>query len=131
MEDNFKIEIISPEKIIFSDSVKMVKIPSYKGDMCILKDHISIITFLRPGLVNVEKNDSNFEELFVQDGTIEFFNNTLILLSASVVNLKNLSKEFLDNLIKQSEKELAKENITDQDRYILNHKIDTIKEIRI
>ena len=67
----------------------------------------------------------------MQDGTIEFFNNTLILLSASVVNLKNLSKEFLDNLIKQSEKELAKENITDQDRYILNHKIDTIKEIRI
>ena len=131
MVDNFKIEIISPEKIIFSDSAKMVKIPSYEGDMCILKDHISIITFLRPGLVNVEKNDNNFEEFFVQDGTIEFFNNTLILLSASVVNLKNLSKEFLDNLIKQSEKELAKENITDQDRYILNHKIDTIKEIRI
>ena len=131
MVDNFKIEIISPEKIIFSDSAKMVKIPSYEGDMCILKDHISIITFLRPGLVNVEKNDSNFDEFFVQDGTIEFFNNTLILLSASVVNLKNLSKEFLDNLIKQSEKELAKENITDQDRYILNHKIDTIKEIRI
>ena len=103
MVDNFKIEIISPEKIIFSDSAKMVKIPSYEGDMCILKDHISIITFLRPGLVNVEKNDSNFEEFFVQDGTIEFFNNTLILLSASVVNLKNLSKEFLDNLIKQSE----------------------------
>ena len=131
MEDNFKIEIISPEKIIFSDSAKMIKIPSYEGDMSILKDHISIITFLRPGLVKVEKKDNDFEEFFVQDGTIEFFNNTLFLLSASVVNLKNLSKEFLDNLIKQSEKELAKENITDQDRYILNHKIDTIKEIRI
>ncbi len=131
MEDNFKIEIISPEKIIFSDLAKMIKIPSYEGEMSILKDHISIITFLRPGLVKVEKKDNNFEEFFVQDGTIEFFNNTLILLSASVVNLKNLSKEFLDNLIKQSEKELAKENITDQDRYILNHKIDTIKELRI
>ena len=131
MEDNFKIEIISPEKIIFSDSAKMIKIPSYEGDMSILKDHISIITFLRPGIIKVEKKDNDFEEFFVQDGTIEFFNNTLILLSASVVNLKNLSKEFLDNLIKQSEKELAKENITDQDRYILNHKIDTIKEIRI
>ena len=131
MEGNFKFEIISPEGIIFSDSVKMVKIPSYEGDMSILKDHISIITFLRPGLVRVEKKDNNFEEFFVQDGTIEFFNNTLILLSTSAINLKNLSKEFLDNLIKQSEKELAKENITDQDRYILNHKIDTIKELRI
>ena len=131
MEENFKIEIISPERIIFSDSAKMVKIPSYEGDMSILKDHISIITFLRPGLVKVEKKDSNFEEFFVQDGTIEFFNNTLILLSASAINLKNLSKEFLDNLTKEAEKELANENITDQDRYILNHKIDTIKEIRI
>jgi len=131
MEDNFKIEIISPEKIIFSDSAKMIKIPSYEGDMSILKDHISIITFLRPGLVKVEKKDSNFEEFFVQDGTIEFFNNTLILLSASAINLKNLSREFLNNLSKETEKELAKENITDQDRYILNHKIDTIKELRI
>jgi len=131
MEDNFKIEIISPEKIIFSDSAKMIKIPSYEGEMSILKDHISIITFLRPGLVKVEKKDSDFEEFFVQDGTIEFFNNTLILLSVSAINLKNLSKEFLGNLNKEAEKELAKENITDQDRYILNHKIDTIKEIRI
>ena len=131
MEDNFKIEIISPEKIIFSDSAKMIKIPSYEGDMSILKDHISIITFLRPGLVKVEKKDNHLEEFFVQDGTIEFFNNTLILLSTSAINLKNLSKEFLDNLRKETEKELAKENITDQDRYILNHKMDTIKEIRI
>jgi len=131
MEDNFKIEIISPEKIIFSDSARMIKIPSYEGDMSILKDHISIITFLRPGLVKIEKKDNSFEEFFVQDGTIEFFNNTLILLSASAINLKNLSKEFLDNLRKQAEKELSRENITDQDRYILNHKIDTIKEIRI
>ena len=131
MENNFKIEIISPERIIFSDSVKMVKIPSYEGDMSILKDHISIITFLRPGLVKVEKKDTNFEEFFVQDGTVEFFNNTLILLSASAINLKNLSKEFLNNLTKEAEKDLAKENITDEDRYVLNHKIDIIKEIRI
>ena len=131
MEDNFKIEIISPEKIIFSDSAKMVKIPSYEGDMSILKNHISIITFLRPGLVKVEKKDSNFEEFFVQDGTIEFFNNNLILLSASAINLKNLSKEFLNNLTKEAEKDLAKDNITDEDRYVLNHKIDIIKEIRI
>jgi ATP synthase F1 epsilon subunit len=131
MEENFKLEIISPEKIIFSDSIKMAKIPSYEGDMSILKNHISIITFLRPGLIKIEKKDDNFEEFFVQEGTVEFFNNTLILLSASATNLKNLSKEFLENLRKEAEEELAKENITDQDRYILNHKIDVIKDIRI
>ena len=130
MEDSFKLEIISPEKIIFSDLVKMVKIPSYEGDMSILKNHISIITFLRPGLVKVEKKEGNFEEIFVQDGTVEFFNNSLVLLSSSAVNVKDLSKEFLNNLTTEVEKELAKENLTDKDRYILNHKIDTIKEIR-
>ncbi len=131
MEDNFKLEIISPEKIIFSDSVKMTRIPSYEGDMNILKDHISIITFLRPGIVKIKKKDDNFEEFFIEDGTVEFFNNILILLSTSAVSIKDLTKEFLDNLTKESEKRLAKENITDQDRYILNHKIDIIKEIRI
>jgi len=131
MEDDFKLEIISPEKIIFSDSAKMVKIPSYEGDMSILKNHISIITFLRPGLVKVEKKGGAFEEFFVQDGTVEFFNDTLILLSASAINLKKLSKEYLNNLSKETESKLNKENITDHDRYILNHKIDIIKEIRI
>ena len=131
MENNFKLEIISPEKVILSENVDMVTIPSYEGDMSILKDHISIITFLRPGLITVKINDTNSEIFFAEDGTVEFFNNTLILLSASAINLKDISKEFLENLTKQSEEKLAKENITDQDRYILNHKIDIIKEIRI
>ena len=131
MEEDFKVEIISPEKIIFSDSAKMAKIPSYEGDMSILKNHISIITFLRPGIVKVEKKDSSYEEFFIQDGTVEFFNDSMILLSASANDLKNLSKEFLDNLVKETQDKLAKENITDQDRYILNHKMDIIKEIRI
>jgi len=131
MEDKFQLEIISPEKIIFSDSAKMVKVPSYEGDMSILKNHISIITFLRPGIIKVEKNDGNFEEFFTQDGTVEFFGENLVILSASVINVRDLSKEFLNNLQKETEETLTKENLNDQDRYILNHKIDAIKEIRV
>ena len=131
MEDKFQLEIISPEKILFSDSVEMVKVPSYEGDMSILKNHISIITFLRPGIVKVEKNDGNYEEFFVQDGTVEFSGENLVILSASAINIKDLSNEFLNNLQKETEATLAKENINDQDRYILNHKIDVIKEIRV
>ena len=131
MDENFKLEIISPEKIIFSDTIKMVKVPSYEGDMSLLKDHISIITFLRPGIIKVEKNDNSFEEFFTQDGTVEFFNNTLVLLSTSTINLKKLSKEFLENLKNDTQNMLAQEKISDQDRYILNHQLDTIKEIRI
>ena len=131
MENNFKLEIISPEKIIFSNPVKMTTIPSYEGDMSILKNHISIITFLRPGIVKAEKEDGNVEEFLVQDGTIEFFNNVLVLLSSSVVNIKDLSKEFLDNLNKNTENKISKTDITDEDRYLLNHQLDSIKRIRI
>ena len=131
MENNFKLEIISPERIIFSDNTAMVTLPSYEGDMSILKQHISMITFLRPGIIKVKKNDENFEEFFVQDGTVEYFNDSLAVLSASAANVKNLSKEFLDNLNKDTQNKLADKNITDHERYILNHKLDTLKEIRV
>ena len=131
MEDSFKIEIISPEKIIFSNDIKMATLPSYEGEMSILKNHISIITFLRPGIVKVQKKDGNFSDFFVQDGTVEYFNDSLIVLSASAIDIKNISKEFIDNLSNDIQEKLIDENITDHERYILNHKLDTIKEIRV
>ena len=131
MEDNFKFEIISPEKIIFSEDVKMVTLPSYEGDMGVLKNHISIITFLRPGIIKVQKKEGNINDFFVQDGTVEYFNDNLIVLSASVMNIKDLSKEFVDNLNKDTQEKLADKNITDHDRYILNHKLNALKEVRI
>jgi len=131
MEDNFKLEIISPEKIIFSDNAKIATLPSYEGDMSILKNHISIITFLRPGIISVQNNDGNFEEFFAQDGTVEYFNDILIVLSASAINVKDLSKEFVDNLNKDTQDKLTDKNITDYERYVLNHKLDVLKEIRV
>ena len=131
MEDNFKFEIITPERIFFSDDVKMVTLPSYEGDMSILKHHISIITFLRPGIIKVKKNDGSFEEFFVQDGTVEYFNDSLVVLSASAINVKDLSKEFVDNLNKDIQDKLTDKNITDYESYVLNHKLDVLKEIRV
>ena len=131
MEDIFKLEIISPEKIILSEDVKMVTLPSYEGEMGVLKNHISIITFLRPGIIKVQKKEGNTNDFFVQDGTVEYFNDNLIVLSASVMNIKDLSKEFVDNLNKDTQEKLADKNITDHDRYILNHKLNALKEVRI
>ena len=130
MEDNFKLEIISPEKIIFSSDAKMVTIPSYEGDMSILKNHISIITFLRPGIIKIKKNEENLEEFFIEGGTVEYFSDNLVILSDSAVNVKDLSKEFLNNLSKNTQDKLAEKDITDHDRYILNHKLNTLQEIR-
>ena len=131
MEDSFKIEIIGPEKIIFSNNAKMVTLPSYEGDMSVLKHHISIITFLRPGIIRVNKNEGSFEEFFVEEGTAEFFNDSLVVLSASAINTKDLSKKFIDSLNKDTENKLSQKDLTDQQRYILNHKLDVIKEIRV
>ena len=131
MAENFKTEIISPEKIIFSDNVTMVILPSYEGDMSILRNHISIITFLRPGIIKVQKSDEIFENFFVQDGTVEYFDDNLVVLSASAVDLKDLSKEFVDNLNKDTHDKLENKNITDHERYILNHKLDVLKDVRV
>ena len=131
MEDNFKLEIISPERIIFSDDTVMVTLPSYEGDMSILKNHISVITLLRPGIIKVQKNDGNFEDFFVQDGTVEYFNDSLVVLSASVINVKDLSKEFVDNLNKDTQDKLTDKDITDHERYVLHHKLDVLKEIQV
>ena len=131
MEDNFKFEIISPEKLIFSDNTTMVTLPSYEGDMSVLKNHISIITFLRPGKIKVKKNDENIDEFFVEDGIVEYFNDSLVVLSVSALNVKDLSKEFLDNLSKDTQDKLTQKDISDHERYILNHKLDVLKEIRV
>ena len=131
MEDNFKFEIISPEKLIFSGNTAMVTIPSYEGDMSVLKNHISIITFLRPGKIKVKKNDGNFDEFFVEDGIVEYFNDSLVVLSVSALNVEDLSKEFLDNLSKDTQDRLTQKDISDHERYILNHKLDALKEIRV
>ena len=131
MEENFQLEIISPEKVIFSGDTKMVVLPSYEGDMSILKNHISTITFLRPGIIRVQKKEGDFDDFFAQDGTVEYFNNNLVILSASALHTKHLSKDFVDNLNKETQDKLADKNISDHDRYVLNHKLDVIKEISI
>jgi len=131
MKDNFKFEIVSPDKVIFSGSTTMVTLPSYEGDMSILKNHVSTIIFLRPGRIKVEKNDEDLEEFFVEDGIVEYFDDSLAVLSVSVINLKDLSKEFVDNLSKDTQNKLTQKDISDHERYILNHKLDVLKEIRI
>ena len=130
MEEAFKFEIISPEKIVFSNNTTMVTLPSYEGDMSVLKYHISIITFLRPGIIKVQTSKNDFEEFFVQDGIVEYFNDSLVTLSASAINVKSVSKDFINNLSKGTLDELAEKDITDHYRYILNHKLNVLEKIR-
>ena len=130
MEDTFKLEIISPEKIIFSDNARVVTIPSYEGEMSVLKNHIPLIAFLRPGIITVSKKGENMDKFFVEDGTVEYFKDNLVVLSLSAVNVKDITKELINNLNKDVETKLSKKELSDHERYILNHKLNTLKEIR-
>ena len=132
MEDTYKIEIVSPEKVIFSDeNVQEVVLPSYEGEMGILKDHIPIISFLRPGIVKILKLSKNVNSFFVQDGIIEFYNNNLTILSNKIINIKNLNKEKIDQLITETEKILNDEKLNDDNRYLANHKIDILRSLNL
>ena len=131
MEGSFRTEIISPEKVIFSGECSMMTLPGYEGDMSILKNHIPIITFLRPGLIKLIDSSEKSEVFFIQDGVVEFFNNILVILSSSVISVKDLSKDFVEKLNKDTSDKLSQKDITDHDRYILNHKLDVIKQLAI
>ena len=127
MEKNFNLEIISPEKIILSEKVNSVTIPSFEGEMTILLDHIPLITFLRPGILRIE--GSKESEYFVEEGTVEFSNNTLIVLSSTIIPLENDKGENISKKIEASKALLAKENLNDKAKYIASHKIDTLSKI--
>ena len=127
MEKNFNLEIISPEKIILSEKVNSVIIPSFEGEMTILLDHIPLITFLRPGILRIE--GSKESEYFVEEGTVEFSNNTLIVLSSTIIPLENVKGENISKMIEASKALLAKENLSDKAKYIVSHKIDTLSKI--
>ena len=115
---------LSASEIVFDFTI-----PSFEGNMGILKDHISLITFLRPGLINIE-SDEKKETFFIEEGVVEFFNNNLLILTASAINIQDLDKNKVEDLILLAEKKITKNHIKDKEKYILSHKIDTLKEIR-
>ena len=128
MKENFVVEIISPDKSILKSETTEVTIPSYEGEMGILKDHIPLITFLRPGIIDISKNSEN-KFFFVEEGTVEFMNNNLLILSSTIKSLKDLDKNSIDLLIKNSEKQMSNDEISDKEKYLLAYKIDTLREI--
>ena len=128
MSENFAVEIISPDKSILKSDAAEVTIPSYEGQMGILKDHISLITFLRPGLIVIKKN-SGEKIFFIEDGTVEFSNNSLLILTSTAKSLDSLDKSSIDTMIKNSQEKISKGEISDKERYLLSYKIDVLREI--
>jgi ATP synthase F1 epsilon subunit len=128
MSENFNLEIISPDQTLINTDVKQVIIPAYEGLMTILKDHISLITFLRPGFIEAEI-EHKIEKLYVEEGTVEFFNNKLLILTSSTIKLEKLTKESILKMIDESKVLLQNTEIKDKERYMINHKLETLQQI--
>ncbi len=129
MSEEFKIEIVNPEKsFLTKEDVKEVIIPAFEGEMGILKDHISMISFLKPGIIYIISN-SGEEKFYVEDGIVEFKNNNLSILTSSILSLKNIDKNKIQDFLKNAEDEASKSEVNDQTKYIIDQKIEVLKSI--
>ena len=129
MSEEFKIEIVNPEKSFLSkEDVTEVVVPAFEGEMGILKDHISIISFLKPGVIKIFSK-SGEENYYVEDGIVEFKNNNLSILTSSIFNLIDLDKSKQQDLLKLAEEEAGKPDITDQSKYLVDQKIEVLKSL--
>ena len=129
MSEGFKLEIVNPESSFLSkDEVLEVVVPAFEGDMGILKDHISIISFLKPGIVKIFSK-GNVEKYFIEDGIVEFKDNNLSILTSHISSLKDIDRAYVDKLLKDAEKDLSEENIQDQKKFLIDQKIDVLKSL--
>ena len=129
MSEEFKIEIVNPEKSFLSkEDVTEVVVPAFEGEMGILKDHISIISFLRPGIITIYAK-SGEEKFYVEDGIVEFKNNNLSVLTSSIFSLKEIEKNKLQDLLKKAEEEANKDEINDQTKYLADQKIEVLRSL--
>ena len=129
MGEEFKIEIVNPEKSFLSkEDVTEVVVPAFEGEMGILKDHISIISFLKPGIITIYAK-SGEEKFYVEDGIVEFKNNNLSVLTSSIFNLKEIEENKLQDLLKKAEEEAKKDEINDQAKYLADQKIEVLRSL--
>jgi len=131
MSEEFKIEIVNPEKsFLLKEDVTQVVVPAFEGEMAILKDHISIISFLKPGIIKI-LSKSGEEKYYIEDGIIEFKNNDLSILTSLILDLKNIDKSKINEILKNAESDSKSEIIDDQKKYLNDQKIDVLKSLSI
>ena len=132
MNNGFKLEIVNPEKsFLLKENVSEVVIPAYEGEIGILKNHISIISFLKPGLIKVFETDSKIENYYVEDGIIEFKNNCLSILTSNIFDIKKIDKKVISNILAKAEKDVQNSDISDQAKYLIDHKIELLKSLTL
>ena len=128
MPENFEVEIITPEKTILKMDTQEVTIPSYEGEMGILKNHTPIITFLRPGMLSIK--NQGIKKFYIEEGTVEFANNHLLILTTKIEDLAELKNSTIEKFIENAEERIKKNKISDKEKYLLSYKLESLKNLK-
>ena len=132
MSNSFKVEIVNPDKSFLSnEDVVEAVIPAFEGDMGILKDHISIISFLKPGLLKIIESSSAEKSYYIEDGIVEFKNNCLSILTSNIFDIKKIEKNKVKDILDKAEKDVKKADISDQEKYLIDQKIEVLKSLTL
>ena len=131
MSEEFKIEIVNPERSFYSeDKVLEVVVPAFDGEMGILKDHIPVISFMKPGIIKIKKlGESN--NFYVEDGIVEFKDNFLSILTSYIFEVKQMDRSTLEENLRDAEKQLQNPDLSDQHRFLIDQKIEVLKNINL
>ena len=131
MSEEFKLEIVNPEKSFYSDEkVLEVVVPAFEGEMGILKDHIPVISLMKPGIIKITKSGEK-SSFYVEDGIVEFKDNSLSILTSSIVDIKRMDRSIVEQNLKDAEKQLQNSNLNDQSRFLIDQKIEVLKNIKL
>lgn len=128
MADNFRFELVSPEKVLLSEDVQHVLLPGVEGDLGVMAGHVPLVVTLRPGTIRViDASGGVTRRIFVKDGFAEFATGTLNVLAEQAVNLDG-GAGVVAQLIASAEKELA--DATDDDvRFNANSALDALRAL--
>lgn len=118
MNETIQVDIVTPEKKIFSENdIVSVTVPGIEGEMGILYNHIPIISFLKPGTINIETKNKE-TKFFIADGVLEFNNNIVTILASEIYDLTTINAFTIDQLKQKSKEKIQKENQTDNDIFL-------------
>ncbi len=101
------LEIITPEKIIYKDSVDSITVPGTKGMFQVLKDHAPLMSTIEIGVITLKKNDVN-TYLTTAGGTIEVLNNNVLILADSVEVINDIDIDRAESAKTRAEENLKR-----------------------
>ena len=107
MADPFQFDLVSPERLIFSEPVAQVVVPGAEGQFTVLKGHAPFMTTLRPGVIEVTQAGGAETRIFVRGGFADTNPDGLTILAEQAIPLDELDPAMLAQEVKNAEEDVT------------------------